>query len=188
MKNLYGEKDYEKALKLKKKLLAIYLAALAAVVVVCGVIFTLYMFLPYPSTEEVAAKKSLYLFLDCLIASVFAIASVVYLSIPYKRAKYYFEMLDDIKTGQKQKSESTFLQNDLAVTNVRNVDFRTMVVLEWSEKTQEFMRRNVLVDKEKEMPELKNGDIIVYITHANVLLSYGLKSDEEVFEELNDKN
>ena len=32
------------------------------------------------------------------------------------------------------------------------------------------------------LPKLKNGDIIVYTTHANVLLSYGLKSEETVFE------
>ena len=82
---------------------------------------------------------------------------------------------------------STFLQNDESVVEVGNVDFHTMVVLEWSDKTQEFMRRHVLVDKEKPMPNLKNGDIISYITHANVLLSYGLKSEEDVFEELEEK-
>ena len=32
---------------------------------------------------------------------------------------------------------------------------------------------------------LKNGDIIKYVTHANCLLSYGLKSEEDVFGELN---
>ena len=57
-----------------------------------------------------------------------------------------------------------------------------MVVLEWSDKTQEYMRRHVLVDKEKPMPALNNGDIITYVTHANVLLSYGLKAEEDVFE------
>ena len=57
-----------------------------------------------------------------------------------------------------------------------------MIVLEWSDKTQEYMRRHVLVDKEKPMPELNNGDIITYVTHANVLLSYGLKSEEDVFD------
>ena len=96
----------------------------------------------------------------------------------------YFKLLDDIKTGQKIKNVSTFIQNDESITEIGNVDFHTMVVLEWSNKTQEFMRRNVLVDKEKPMPALKNGDIITYVTHSNVLLSYGLKSDDDVFEEL----
>ena len=46
------------------------------------------------------------------------------------------------------------------------------------------MRRHVLVDKEKPMPQFKNGDIIKYVTHANCLLSYGLKSEDDVFEEI----
>ena len=71
----------------------------------------------------------------------------------------------------------------MSVTEVGNVDFHVMVVLEWSDKTQEFMRRHVLVDKEKQMPNLKNGDIISYVTHANVLLSYGYKNEEDVFGE-----
>lgn len=49
------------------------------------------------------------------------------------------------------------------------------------------MRRHVLVDKEKPMPNLKNGDIIKYVTYSNVLLSYGLKSEEDVFEEMPNK-
>ena len=59
-----------------------------------------------------------------------------------------------------------------------------MVVLEWSDKTQEYMRRHVLVDKEKPMPPFKGGEIIKYVTHANCLLSYGLKSEDDVFEEI----
>ena len=61
-----------------------------------------------------------------------------------------------------------------------------MIILEWSEKTQTYMRRHVLVDKEKPMPQLKNGDIINFVTHANVLLAYALKSEDEVFGDLID--
>ncbi|MBO4262454.1 MAG: hypothetical protein J5903_01570 [Clostridia bacterium] len=185
MKNVYTESDYENALKLKNRLLLIYFIALGVVLAVCGVIFTLYLLLPYPSTDEVKSKSDLYLFSVCFITSVFIICSAVYLGIPYKRARRYFIALDDVKTGQKQKSVSTFLQFDTTTTEVGGVDYNVMVVLEWSDKTQEYMRRNVLIDKEKPLPELKNGDIIVYVTHANVLLSYGLKSEEDVFEELN---
>ena len=49
------------------------------------------------------------------------------------------------------------------------------------------MRRNVLVDKEKPMPDFKNGDIIRYVTHANVLLAYGLKSDDDIFDDFEQK-
>ena len=82
-------------------------------------------------------------------------------------------------------SVSTFVKNDEGITEVGYVDYHTMIVLEWSDKTQEYMRRHVLVDKEKQMPNFKNGDIIKYVTHANCLLSSGLKSEEDVFDEIN---
>ena len=152
-----------------------------------AILFILYLRLPYPSTKEIKNKETLYLVLNCVITGIAVVLSFIYLGIPYKRAKAYFRLLNDIKIGQKVKNVSTFLQNDESVAEVGNVDFHTMVVLEWSDKTQEFMRRHVLVDKEKPMPNLKNGDIIVYVTHANVLLSYGLKKDEDIFDELSEK-
>ncbi len=183
MIKLYEEKDYESAYRLKKKLFTIYLAILIVTLVLCGVFLTLFLFLPYPSTQELTLKKNLYLTADCALSVAFVIFSVIYLSIPYKRAKFYFKMLDDIKTGDKQFNESTFLQNETNITEVRYVDFRVMAVLEWSPKKQDYLRRNVLVDKEKPMPDLKSGDMIVYTTHANVLLSYGLKGEETVFDD-----
>ncbi|MBO6263104.1 MAG: hypothetical protein J6N93_02365 [Clostridia bacterium] len=182
MTRIYEEEDYVKALKLKRTLLYIYFGVLAVFLAVNVVFFVMFLQLPYQSNDEIIRQKNIYYWIICGSDMVFAVFSFIYLGIPFKRARYYFRMLDDIKTGQKQKSESTFLQNDMSVTEVGNVDFHTMVVLEWSDKTQEYMRRNVLVDKEKPMPKLKNGDIIVYTTHANVLLSYGLKSEETVFE------
>ncbi len=181
MINVYEDADYEKALKLKKRLLTAYLVALFVVLAVCAVFFVLFLQLPFASTRELAAKKNGYLAANCAITSVFVALSFLYLCIPYKRAKAYFRLMDDIRAGQKTRNEATFLQNEEEIHNVSDVDFRHMVVLEWSEKTQEYMRRNVLVDKEKEMPDFKNGDIIVYVTHANVLLSYCLKSEADVF-------
>lgn len=183
MTNVYTENDYDNALKLKKKLLYIYFAVLTVGIVACAVVFILFLRMPYISTPELEAKKNLYQFLVCLISAIEVIFSFIYLGIPYKRAKYYFKLMDDIKTGRKMLSESTFLQNETYINEVGNVDFHVMAVLEWSDKTQEYMRRNVLVDKEKPMPDFKNGDIIKYVTHANVLLAYGLKSDDDVFED-----
>lgn len=183
MTNIYSESDYENALKLKNKLLTIYFAILAVGVAACVVFFVLFLRLPYISTPELESKKTLYLVIDCVISGIVIVFSFIYLGIPYKRAKYYFKLMDDIKIGKKMINESTFLQNEQCVNEVGNVDFHIMAVLEWSDKTQEYMRRNVLVDKEKPMPDFKNGDIIKYVTYANVLLSYGLKSEEGIFDD-----
>lgn len=184
MKNVYSESDYDNALKLKKKLLYIYFAVLAAGIIACAVFFVMYLRLPYISTPELVGAKNRYLAAVCVVSALEIIFSFIYLGIPYKRAKYYFKLMEDIKAGKKMMNESTFLQNESYINEVGNVDFHVMAVLEWSDKTQEYMRRNVLVDKEKPMPDFKNGDIIKYVTHANVLLAYGLKSDDDVFDDL----
>ena len=166
MTNVYTESDYENALKLKRRLFYIYLAIIGVGLVACVTFFIFFLELPYLSTPELTAKKNLYLALVCVITGVEIIFSFVYLGIPYKRAKYYFRLLEDVKTGQKIMNESTFLQNEGYINEVGNVDFH---------------------DKEKPMPNLKNGDIIKYVTYSNVLLSYGLKSEEDVFEEMPNK-
>ena len=186
MINVYTQSDYDNALKLRKKLLIWYFIGLGVFLIPVTVIFILYLNMPYPSTPELEKQKNLYMVINCIISGIAVILSFIYLGIPFKRANAYRKLLEDIKQGQKVKNVSTFIKNDMSEVEVRNVDFHTMVVLEWSEKTQEFMRRHVLVDKEKPMPNFNNGDIITYVTHSNVLLSYALKSEDDVFDEMID--
>lgn len=113
MTNVYNDKDYENALKLKKKLLAIYFAVLAAGIIGCAVFFVLFLRLPYISTSELESQKQLYLFFACLISGVEIVFSFIYLGIPYKRAKCYFRLMDDIKVGRKMLNESTFYRTKL---------------------------------------------------------------------------
>ena len=185
MIHLYNDGDYAAAKARKKKLLAIYFIVLGVLFAVCLTLFICFLQLPYQYTQSLVNQKDAYLVSVCVVSVLGVIFSVVYLGIPNKRAKYYFRFLDDTKTGDKQMSVSTFVKNDEGITEVGYVDYHTMIVLEWSDKTQEYMRRHVLVDKEKQMPNFKNGDIIKYVTHANCLLSYGLKSEEDVFDEIN---
>ena len=182
MINLYSEKDYENALKTKKKMKRIYFIVLGIALLACAVVYLLFLQLPYESNDVVKNQKNVYLVIEGVLSFLILLFSFVYLGIPYQRAKAYFTLMNDIKTGQKQIIVSTFLSNEEDVETLPNVDYRIMVVLEWSDKTQDSMRPHVLVDKEKKMPELQNGDIITYVTHANVLLSYGLKADEDVFD------
>ena len=186
MVQLYKQSDYENAFKLKKKLLTFYFLGLSVFAVATIVFFILYLSLPYASTPEIEGLGNTYLVINCIITGIAIVLSFIYLGIPYKRAKAYFALLDDFKVGQKVKNQGTFLQNDQSLTGINGVDFHSMIVLEWSEKTQTYMRRHVLVDKEKPLPQLKNGDIINFVTHANVLLAYALKSEEEIFGDLID--
>ena len=107
MVNLYKQSDYENALKLKKKLLKIYFICIGALLVPMGVLFGLYLSLPFASTSKIKSLGNLYLVLNCIITAIGVIFSFIYLGIPYKRARAYFKMLDDIKVGQKVKNVST---------------------------------------------------------------------------------
>ena len=84
------------------------------------------------------------------------------------------EMIADCKAGKIDmiitKSVSRFARNI--------VDCISMVVLQWSEKKQEYFERHVLCDLEKPLPSLNKGDVINYVTHANVLVSYELSSSD----------
>ncbi len=182
MTNIYEESDYINAKKLKDKLKLIYFIILGVVLILATILYLKFFFLPYESNAEVKSQRLTYQILMVVLFSIFVLFSFVYLGIPFKRARRYFIFLDDVKTGRKEKSESTFIQFEDGIKETGGVDYRVMVVLEWSDKTQEYMRRNVLVDKEKPLPNFKKGDIIVYTTHANVLLTYALKSEETVFD------
>ena len=185
MIDLYDETDYIKAVALKKKLFAIYLAVSGVFVGVAALFFILFLLMPYALTEELIAKKETYMVLDCVVSVLYIIFSFIYLCIPYRRVKYYLKMLDGMKTGDKATNYGTFLQNYDSIVDKNFVDHCVMAVLEWCETSQTYVRRHVLVDKEKQMPNFKNGDMIVYVTHANVLMSYGLKSEEDIFEDFN---
>ena len=112
MINVYKQEDYDKASQLKKRLLMYYFIGLGFFLVAVAVLFILYLRLPYASTKEIKSKGDMYMSLNCVITAIAVILSFIYLGIPYKRAKAYFRLLDDIKIGQKVTNVSTFLQND----------------------------------------------------------------------------
>ena len=70
MVNLYTDADYDNALKLRKKLLAIYFAVLAVFVAALAVVFVLFLQLPYQSTQEIINKKNLYLVINCALSII----------------------------------------------------------------------------------------------------------------------
>ena len=85
-------------------------------------------------------------------------------------------MLNDMKNGLSSEGVNAYVRTDSSVTVKDGVDFISIVVLQWSEKKQEFFERNILFDIEKPLPAFKKGDVIRHITHANILMAYELNS------------
>ena len=112
---------------------------------------------------------------------IYAIVMFFIFSIKYKRVASYVKMLRDMQEGIKAEGVNTYVRTDSSLVNKDGVDFVSLVVLSWSEKKQEYYERHILFDIEKPLPDLKKGDVIKHVTHANILMSYELASDS-IFE------
>ena len=102
-------------------------------------------------------------------------------SIKYKRVASYVKMLIDMQMGIKAEGVNTYVRTDSSIIKKDGVDFIGLIVLDWSDKKQEYFERRILLDLEKPIPDFKPGDMVKHVTHANILMAYELASDR-IFE------
>ncbi|MBQ3572097.1 MAG: hypothetical protein IJA15_04640 [Clostridia bacterium] len=176
MVNVYNSKDYNDAHASKKRILIGFFISLAVVLAITITLFIFYVRAEYDTPLRTP------LLLACIfISSVYAIIMFFIFSIKYKRVASYVKMLHDMDVGMRTEGKNAFVRIDSSVTVKDGVDFISIIVLDWSEKKQEYFERNILFDVEKPIPEFKKGDIIKHVTHANILISYEL-AQTEIFE------
>ena len=176
MVNVYNSKDYNDAHASKKRILIGFFISLAVVLAITVTLFIFYVRAEYDTPLRTP------LLLACIfISSVYAIIMFFIFSIKYKRVASYVKMLHDMDVGMRTEGKNAFVRIDSSVTVKDGVDFISIIVLDWSEKKQEYFERNILFDVEKPLPEFKKGDIIRHVTHANILISYEL-AQTEIFE------
>lgn len=173
MINVYTDEDLLKAKKQKNSLRNKLLISLAIVFVVNVAIFIFYLF------QEFETKyRTPLIVTNIVICSVYAAIALCVYEIKYKRVSNYYKLMVGIQTGLKTTGTNAFVRFDSSITVKDGVDCISMVVLQWSEKKQEYFERHVLCDLEKPLPSLNKGDVINYVTHANVLVSYELSSPD----------
>lgn len=176
MVNIYNSNDYIDANASKKRILTGFFISLAIVLAITVTIFIFYVRAEYNTPLKTP------LIIACItISSVYAIVMFFIFSIKYKRVASYVKMLYDMDYGIRSEGKNAFVRIDSSVTVKDGVDFISIIVLDWSEKKQEYFERNILFDVEKPIPEFKKGDIIKHVTHANILISYEL-AQTEIFE------
>jgi hypothetical protein len=171
MVNIYEKEDYESAYSSKMRILRGFFISLAIVLAVTIAIFVYYVRLEYNTP-----LKNTLMIANICISSIYAITMFFIFSIKYKRVASYVRMLNDMKNGLSSEGVNAYVRTDSSVTVKDGVDFISIVVLQWSEKKQEFFERNILFDIEKPLPAFKKGDVIRHITHANILMAYELNS------------
>lgn len=172
MVSVYKTEDFEKANASKKAILRGFFISLAVVLAVCITIFVYYV-----RQEFNTPLKTPLLVINIVISSLYAIVMFFIFSIKYKRVSSYVNMLIDIQMGMKSESTNTYVRTDSSIVKKDGVDFISLIVLDWSEKKQEYFERRILLDVEKPVPDFKHGDVIRHVTHANILIEYELASD-----------
>jgi hypothetical protein len=172
MVSVYKTEDFERAEASRKAILRGFFISLALVLAVCITIFVFYVLQEY----NTPLKQPL-LITNIVISSVYAIVMFFIFSIKYKRVSSYVKMLIDMQMGIKSESVNTYVRTDSSIVKKDGVDFISIIVLEWSEKKQEYFERRILLDLEKPVPDFKTGDVIKHVTHANILIEYELASD-----------
>jgi hypothetical protein len=172
MVSVYKTEDFERAEASRKAILRGFFISLTLVFAVCITIFVFYVLQEY----NTPLKQPL-LITNIVISSVYAIVMFFIFSIKYKRVSSYVKMLIDMQMGIKSESVNTYVRTDSSIVKKDGVDFISIIVLEWSEKKQEYFERRILLDVEKPVPDFKHGDVIRHVTHANILIEYELASD-----------
>lgn len=176
MINIYSEADLTAAKKQKNRILIVFYITLAILLSINIAILVIY------TRQEFNTKYKMPLLMtNILSCSVYAVVMYFVFSIKYKRVNAYTHLLINIRDGLKAEDVNAFVRVDSAITEKDGVDFASIVVLQWSEKKQEYFERHILCDLEKPLPEIEKGDVIRHITHGNVLVAYELNS-QDIFE------
>lgn len=164
---LYDEAVVNSAAKLRKKLLIAYIAAFIAVVLIEAALI-IYHATNYYNYDGINTVRAVVM----VIGGVFAAASVVYLCMPYARVNNYDKFVRDALNGEKIYSEVTVISVDKTLTVKYGVEYYKLNVLEWSDKSEEYVRRTVLIDNEKSDLSFNGGEILNIETYSNVLTAY----------------
>ena len=90
----------------------------------------------------------------------------------FARANNYDKFVRDAINGEKIPAEVTVISVDKTLTVKYGVEYFKLNVLEWSQSSDEYVRRTVLVDNEKNDLEFTGGEILNIETYSNVLTAY----------------
>lgn len=166
MIRIYEDDDYLNAIKQYRRILFFFLCVTALYVILCIGSIVWNLSLPYNSSSSIIIKV-----LIGVITAIYVVFVYIYGGIKIHRSKYYCRMLKILSRGIKEKGLAYFSHIDDWETKDK-VDVNVLVFKTWNVKKQKWDERNVYVDAEKELPEFKENEEVLYITQGNVLVEY----------------
>ena len=174
----FKQEEFLKAKKQRAKALAIYLMVALVYFVIALGLFLYYRSLPYRSPDITKVKLILY-----PITVAFAIFSIIYLSIAFRRINRYYKFCYNLSTAKRETSTAVYLENDGKLFIKDGVDCKALVFLEWNKYKKDYFERKVFVFYEKDFPIITEKAEVEFVTQGNFLINYNVLEEENLWKQ-----
>lgn len=177
MTAVFTEKEKKDAFGERKKLLTIWFIALGVYLALEATMITLNIVNVVKYRD-----RSLYvpfMLTSIILCTVFGAGSLFFFAIKFRLTRKYCRMLREMKQGLKDKGQGVFIAINPEISEKDGVFFYKMVLDCPPMKRGDITTREVLVERNHALPPFETGDVIRFITHANILMAYEKVGHEE---------
>ncbi len=167
MRELYTTEYVNKyAKKLKNYKNSYIIIAIIVAILVVGII-VYYALEPYGTKLRIPLLVAL-----IAIIILFVFYSFLHFGYTYGSVKKYYDFLVFSACGNRSLSKVTVLNVYFEPIDKNGFDCYRLVVLEWSESSNDYVERTLYIDCQVSVTDLSEGDIISVYTNSNYLLAY----------------
>ena len=170
MTAVFTEKEKKDAFGERKKLLTIWFVALGVYLALEAVMITV-------NIVKVVQYRDRSLYVPFMLASIFLCTlfgsgSLFFFAIKFRLTRKYCRMLRDMKQGLKDKGQGVFIAIDPEISEKDGVFFYKMVIDCPPMKRGDITTREIMIERNHSLPAFETGDVIRFVTHANILMAY----------------
>lgn len=170
MTAVFTEKEKKEAFGERKKLLTLWFIALGVYLALEAVMITL-------NIVAVVRDRDRSLYVPFMISSIilctlFGSGTLFFFAIKFRLTRKYCRMLRDMKQGLKDKGQGVFIAINPEISEKDGVFFYRMVIDCPPMKRGDITTREILIERNHALPAFETGDVIRFITHANILMAY----------------
>lgn len=170
MTAVFTEKEKKEAFGERKRLLTLWFVALGVYLALEAVMITLNIVAVVRDRD-----RSLYvpfMLTSIILCTLFGSGSLFFFAIKYRLTRKYCRMLRDMKQGLKDKGQGVFIAINPEISEKDGVFFYRMVIDCPPMKRGDITTREILIERNHALPAFETGDVIKFITHANILMAY----------------
>lgn len=170
MTAVFTEKEKKEAFGERKRLLTLWFVALGVYLALEAVMITLNIVAVVRDRD-----RSLYvpfMLSSIILCTLFGSGSLFFFAIKYRLTRKYCRMLRDMKQGLKDKGQGVFIAINPEISEKDGVFFYRMVIDCPPMKRGDITTREILIERNHALPAFETGDVIRFITHANILMAY----------------